>query len=304
MRAVIPSMDFADLEEYIKHRMRMTHIYQPLMIKTLLESGNVASTEQIARGFLDNDTSQLDYYKSITKRWPRITLKRHGIISYAKDTYTLLLDGEITDEQRQRLVKLCDMRLSRFIENDPWIISVRKLDARSVSGSIRYDTLARAKGRCAACGIGRSEAAFHVDHIIPRSLGGETTPENLQALCSRCNLEKRNRDDTDFIRWEKRMQFRKKGCKLCNPKREITSNMLASATHDLRSGERMASLVTPKRHVGTFLGMIPAERNLCFELVSDLQSRLRKTDGSITGFHTSFDSDSPAHCSILVVPVR
>jgi 5-methylcytosine-specific restriction endonuclease McrA len=29
-----------------------------------------------------------------------------------------------------------------------------------------------------------------IDHIFPRSRGGETTPENLQLLCNTCNSQK------------------------------------------------------------------------------------------------------------------
>ena len=33
---------------------------------------------------------------------------------------------------------------------------------------------------------------LHVDHIMPYSKGGETVIENLQTLCSDCNLGKSN----------------------------------------------------------------------------------------------------------------
>lgn len=49
--------------------------------------------------------------------------------------------------------------------------------------------------KCKNCG--RSPATdpkiiLHVDHIVPYSSGGETTPDNLQTLCSVCNIGKSN----------------------------------------------------------------------------------------------------------------
>jgi 5-methylcytosine-specific restriction endonuclease McrA len=33
---------------------------------------------------------------------------------------------------------------------------------------------------------------LHIDHIVPWSKGGETALENLETLCSECNLGKSN----------------------------------------------------------------------------------------------------------------
>ena len=50
-----------------------------------------------------------------------------------------------------------------------------------------YET---SSGCCAICGIELSRTNFHADHIIPYAQGGQTTLENGQALCTRCNREK------------------------------------------------------------------------------------------------------------------
>lgn len=45
--------------------------------------------------------------------------------------------------------------------------------------------------RCVACGASHDDVeSWHVDHIIPRSLGGADVEENCQAICGRCNNRK------------------------------------------------------------------------------------------------------------------
>jgi hypothetical protein len=71
----------------------------------------------------------------------------------------------------------------------------RHTTGRDPSLRLRWTVLQR--DRFACCGCGRSPATstsveLHVDHIIAWSNGGETTLENLQTLCSDCNLGKSN----------------------------------------------------------------------------------------------------------------
>jgi len=51
---------------------------------------------------------------------------------------------------------------------------------------IRSRVLTRDQHTCQRCGL----EATHVDHIIPRRLGGDDGMDNLQALCKPCNLSK------------------------------------------------------------------------------------------------------------------
>lgn len=49
--------------------------------------------------------------------------------------------------------------------------------------------LARQKFRCVNCSA-NIKSNRHIDHIMPLSLGGSNSIENLQALCPRCNISK------------------------------------------------------------------------------------------------------------------
>ena len=53
----------------------------------------------------------------------------------------------------------------------------------------------RADYRCEYCRSPQAVTAqpFHVDHILPRSRGGQTTADNLCYACPRCNLLKGDR---------------------------------------------------------------------------------------------------------------
>lgn len=53
------------LETFIKDKMSMSHIYQPVMIKTILEHGGKADKRNIAKTILSYDFSQIEYYEGI-----------------------------------------------------------------------------------------------------------------------------------------------------------------------------------------------------------------------------------------------
>jgi len=72
--------------------------------------------------------------------------------------------------------------------------------ARSVTPGMRREIFMRDNFTCVDCG--RSPRTgdgviLHTDHIIPVSKGGRCDMENLQTLCSKCNLGKS--DKFNFI---------------------------------------------------------------------------------------------------------
>lgn len=66
---------------------------------------------------------------------------------------------------------------------------------KSISWRLRFIVMRKDGFKCKSCGRSPatdSSIVLHVDHIQPWSKGGETILENLQTLCSKCNLGKGN----------------------------------------------------------------------------------------------------------------
>lgn len=51
---------------------------------------------------------------------------------------------------------------------------------------LREIVIRRDAGICQRCG----QEGSHVDHVVPRKLGGDDSLQNLQLLCRNCNLQK------------------------------------------------------------------------------------------------------------------
>jgi ATP adenylyltransferase len=224
---------FTVLRDFIRSRMRMSHIYQPVMLRTLLVHFGKTTIRQIAAEFLARDESQLEYYEEITKAMPGKVLSRHGIVERDGNSYRLKPDIEaLTDAERSELVELCDAALSRYLDQrGATAFDHRRASLGYVSGSVRYEVLKRAGGRCELCGLSVEERAIEIDHIIPRKHGGSDETTNLQALCYRCNANKGARDATDFRRIREDLGYREQGCIFCelSGPRVIASNELAYA---------------------------------------------------------------------------
>lgn len=80
------------------------------------------------------------------------------------------------------------------IEQESLSSSSRKT-SREPSLRLRFRVLLRDNFSCRQCGVSPAKQhgiELHVDHIRPWSRGGETAIENLQTLCSKCNLGKSN----------------------------------------------------------------------------------------------------------------
>ena len=58
------NMKAAELADFISSRMRMSHIYQPVLVKALSEHGGNAALGEIAQAFLAHDESQIEILRT------------------------------------------------------------------------------------------------------------------------------------------------------------------------------------------------------------------------------------------------
>jgi ATP adenylyltransferase len=104
------------LREYIEKRMSMSHIYQPVMIRTLLESSGMATKELIARNISSYFISQIEYYQSVVDKIVGIVLRKNKIVEKGNETYSFIGYENLSSEEVLTLIGLCNKWLVDFID--------------------------------------------------------------------------------------------------------------------------------------------------------------------------------------------
>ncbi len=96
-------MTYEQLADFVENRMKMSHVYQPVMLMTLLRAGGGrSSTKEIARSILAHDESQVGYYQDVTKNMVGRVLMSHGIVEKKDGGYSLVDFEDLDDEQSKR----------------------------------------------------------------------------------------------------------------------------------------------------------------------------------------------------------
>ena len=292
--------------------MRMSHIYQPVMLMTLLKEGGVASIETLSKTLLIEDKSQQEYYSNITKNMVGRVLKSHGIVQKDRKSFKLRDYETYTEEQRIELIQICQEKLNEYIEKrGKRIFEHRRKSAGYISGSIRYNVLKDAKFRCELCGVSADTKALEVDHIIPRNKGGTDEISNLQALCYSCNAMKRDKDSTDFRRVRESYEIREEGCLFCEIQKEriLDQDDLFYVIRDGFPVTDLHTLVIPKRHVETYFDLYQPELNSCNRMIQKFKQQIEKEDESVKGFNIGINNGEVSgqtifHCHVHLIPRR
>jgi ATP adenylyltransferase len=308
-------MTFDELKNFILKDMQMQHVYQPVMLIELLMNNGKASETQIAKAILDVDPIQQRYYEDKVRNMVGKILKKNGITDYQKAIHSLNGYEHLTQYEIDELINLLKEKLTAEMNtrgDSFW--KHRATDRDDISGSIRYEVLKRAKGRCECCGISKDERPLDVDHIVPVSKRGKNDITNYQALCWLCNANKGNRDRTDFRGVDITYTERQDQCLFCDVQvsdknRIVEENSLAYVTRDAYPVTEYHTLVIPKRHTLDFFGLTQAELNAVNALLHSQKKVIEETDSTVEGFNVGMNCGEIAgqsvwHCHVHLIPRR
>lgn len=303
-------MTFEELKNFIESEMRMSHIYQPLMIRALIEAGGVATLRQLALAFVGRDESQILYYERRIREMPLRVLRSHRVVEQSGQLISLST-SRLTFEQRSILLMACEKRMQEFIvQKGLGLWDYRLLDTDPLPGSLRLQVLMSSGRRCALCGATSRERPLDVDHIIPRSRGGKMVLSNLQVLCSTCNRSKGNRDTTDFR--PDPVSPSDPDCAFCTGEMKdlaLYHNGSVFAVRDKYPVSDGHTVIITHRHVPDVLQMTGMETAEAYDLIRVISSDLREEDSCISGFNVGANCGVDAgqtvmHAHIHLVPRR
>ena len=108
-----------------------------------------------------------------------VPARRAVVLVLKEKAEVVMSNGLIFRSERLEIEAPSVVRLHRFV----------KVPFRPRAPLTRRAVFARDAWKCQYCGAG----AENLDHVIPRSRGGEHVWENVVASCRRCNAKKENR---------------------------------------------------------------------------------------------------------------
>lgn len=138
-------------------------------------------------------------------RQPTTTDIRDGLSKYSLNTYRRRFGGwretlnmfvsYATDAESNIIEKAQEPQNAHFSipRESKKSTNSQKNRKREPNYRMRFMVLQRDHFKCCACGASPAKdpsVKLHVDHIVPWSKGGKTEFDNLQTLCSKCNLGK------------------------------------------------------------------------------------------------------------------
>ena len=135
---------FEGLLDFVQHKMRMSHIYQPVMLMSLLNFGGTATVRQIATQFAQRDEALIEYYSKITKEMPgRVLGQNHGIVKTLRGKgnsivgYSLI-GYSVSRNQKSLLIGACQAKYEEYLDSrGQKIYQHRRMASGYLSGTLK-----------------------------------------------------------------------------------------------------------------------------------------------------------------------
>ena len=109
-------MTFPELKDFLMDKMRMSHIYQPVMLMSLLKNGGISSIESVAKDLLINDQSQMEYYDNVTRNMVGKVLTKNNVVKKEGNSFNLLDFESYSEKERNELINICQNKLYDYID--------------------------------------------------------------------------------------------------------------------------------------------------------------------------------------------
>jgi len=139
--------------------------------------------------------------------------------------------GNRFEDPDRQIRSLYDEGLLKKIGNGKYLYDPShngKVTLHDFSASVKKQALRRDGYKCVVCGLGKDDGIqLHVDHLTPRSRGGQATLENAQTLCASHNFLKK---DFNQLELGKRMFIALRAKALKSPKSEESKHLLKFCT--------------------------------------------------------------------------
>lgn len=190
--------DRVTIDEYLDHGQ-----YHPSTLQrrfgswfTTLDAAGLKRTRNL--GVTDEE-----YFQNLEKVWrelgrqPKYQEMRSPLSKYSAEAYAYRFGG--WRRALERFVTFVNSGEDTQPARDQQVAAksdLRRVQTKAPSWRLRFLVMRRDNFKCVACGRSPSQepgVILHLDHVNP--LSKETSFENLQTLCSRCNIGKGNLTD-------------------------------------------------------------------------------------------------------------